>query len=124
MSVKSARSASEKRSIQRGKRSGLRKQSKAKAIHIAKRLMNSLILKMEKCGFNKLTLSGYSGVCPATIGRIMKYRNIDTVTFTAVIGMARAAGYKLELVHLSPEEDEYYKDRWIKMSEADELKGQ
>ena len=122
MSVKTARSARERRETQRGKRSELRKQNKAKAIKMVKSLMHSLVSKMEKCGFNKLTLSGYSGVCPATIGRIMKYRNLDTATFAAVVGMARAAGYKFEFVRLTPQEDEYFNERTVKLSEVEKLK--
>ncbi|MCD6501934.1 hypothetical protein J7L01_04980 [bacterium] len=110
------------RAIQRQKRKELRNKNKEKAIKITEELMSQLIAKMKNCGFNKLTLSGYSGVCPATIGKIMQYHKIDNVTLAAVIGMARATGYKLELVRLSPEEDEYYEDRWIRLSDVDKLK--
>ena len=104
------------------KRTELRKQSRGKASAIAKKLMSKLVSKMKETGFSNLKLTGYSGVCPGTLGRLIKRRDLDKATFIAVVGMARAAGYKLELVRLSPQEDEYYGERTVKLSEIEKLK--
>ena len=110
------------RKAQDAKRTELRKQSRGKASAIAKKLMSKLVSKMKETGFSNLKLVGYSGVCPGTLGRLIKRRDLDKATFIAVVGMARAAGYKLELVRLSPQEDEYYGERTVKLSEIEKLK--
>ncbi len=104
------------------KRTELRKQSRGKASAIAKRLMSELVSKMKATGFSNLKLEGYSGVCGGTIGRLIKRRDLDKATFIAVVGMARAAGYKIQFVRLSSQEDEYYDERTVKLSEVDKLK--
>lgn len=106
------------------KRTELRKQSRVKASAIAKRLMADLVRKMKGTGFSNLKLAGYSGVCGGTLGRLMKNRDLDKATFIAVVGMARAAGYRIEFVRLSPQEDEYYSERTVKLSEIDKLKSE
>ena len=91
---------------------------------MSKVVLNELVTRLKKTGFNNLRLSGYSGVCPATVGRILKRRKLDSATFIAVVGLARAAGYKLELVRLTEEEDEYYDERTVKLKDVAELKRQ
>jgi len=119
---KSWREHREARGAQRAKRAEFRKKSKVKASWMTKKFMESLLSRMKETGFNNLNLAGYSGVCPATVGRIMNGRKLDSASIIAVVGLARAAGYKLELVRLSQEEDEYYDERTIKLSEVEKLK--
>lgn len=124
MSVKSARSARERRAIQRNKRRKNRTDRRNLAVKRANHLMHQVVYKMEKCGYSKLKLSTYSGVCPATIGRIMNYRKLGNVTLAAAIGIIRACGYKIELVPLTPEEDEFIDDRWVKVEPPPKKKTQ
>lgn len=112
----------EARKARDAKRIELRKQSRTKASAMAKTLMSRLVSKMKETEFSTLKLTGYSGVCPGTLGRLLKRRDLDKATFIAVVGMARAAGYKLDFVRLSPQEDEYFTERTVKLSEVEKLK--
>jgi len=105
-------------------RAEFRKKSRAKAVQLAKTFASDLISKLKKTGFNNLKISGYSGVCPATVGRLMKRRKLDSMSLVAAAGLARAAGYQLKLVRIPPERDEYYDERTVKLSEVEKLKSE
>jgi len=83
----------------------------------AKSLMFKLAHMIRDSGYSRLKVSGYSGVCPATVTRIAKKRNPTSVPFYSVVGICRALGYKVVFEKLPPEQDEFIEDRWIKATE-------
>jgi len=116
-SYKSLEDKWEKRKAKRKKRTeecaGNRKTAKERA----KSLMYKLAQMIGDSGYSRLKVSGYSGVCPATVTRIAKRRNPTSVPFYAVVGICRALGYKVVFEKLPPEQDEFINDRWIKATE-------
>ncbi len=100
-----------------------RKKNKTKTVVILHKLMSKLLDLMKDSGYNNLTLSEYSGVSPATITRLKRRRKFDTATFSSVVGLARASGYKVEFVRLTPEEDDFFDKRWLKASDFYDKKG-
>lgn len=105
------------RVAQREKRAKLRKNNKSKTLAISRKLVYKLLQLMKNSGHNRLKLSQYSGISPASVSRLTLKRTIDTVPFSSVVGLARASGYKLEFVRLTPEEDDFFDDRWLKASD-------
>ena len=107
-----------RREAQTKKRAELRAKNRAKTLSLTRASMTKLLKLMKDSGYNRLKLSGYSGVSPASVSRLTLRRNIDSVRFSAVVGLARASGYKIEFVRLSPEEDDFYDDRWLRASDV------
>ncbi len=105
------------------KRAERRKKNKTKTGLILHMLMSRLLNLMKDSGYNNLTLSEYSGISPATITRLRRRRKFDTATFSSVVGLARASGYKVEFVRLAPEEDEFFDKRWLKATDFYSKKG-
>jgi len=104
----------------KAKRDNLAKEranNRLKSLTITRKLAAKLLKIVENSGFNRIKLAQYSGVSPASVSRLTLRRHIDTIRFSAVIGLARACGYKIEFVRLSPEEDDFFDDRWLKASE-------
>ena len=105
------------RKAQRAKRTEERAHNRKIVVGRTKGLMSKLAAMMADSGYSRLKISGYSGVCPATVTRIAHRRNPTSVPFSAVVGICRALGYKVTFERLPPEQDEFINDRWIRATE-------
>jgi len=70
----------------------------------AKRLLNQLRGIVPECGLTEKQLSEYSGVVRSSIKRVMN-RRFTSARFDTVVQLLGAAGYRLEIVKLDPNED-------------------
>ncbi len=85
-------------------------------------LMRQMAEMIADSGYSRLKISVYSGVCTTTVTRIAKRRNPTSAPFYSIVGLCRALGYKIEFKRLSPDEDEFADDRWVRKSDVLKMK--
>ena len=87
-----------------------RNRRKTESVAEAKNLVALLIRHLHDCGLDKKKLSQFSGLELATVSKILKGYN-KGMNITTFSSLAKAAGYKIELVPMDPREDVFRQER-------------
>jgi len=103
-----------KRKDEYNKRAATTAHNKKIVVGRTKTMMNQLVKMIRESGLSQTKISQMSGVCTATLTRIVRGRNHDSAPFSAVVGICRALGYRVVFEEIPLEEDEFINDRYIK----------
>jgi len=113
--IRARREARErKRKEEYNKRAETTAHNKKIVVGRTKTMMNQLVKMIRESGLSQTKISQMSGVCTATLTRIVRGRNHDSAPFSAVVGICRALGYKVIFEEIPLEQDEFINDRYVK----------
>ena len=104
-----------KRAATKKQHADRRKGSRELTETFGKSLQGSLRTLISDCGLSQVQLSDFSGIIPACVSRFMQRYN-PRARFNTIVGLAHAAGYKIEFVPVAPEKDYYRRFRRLKPS--------
>ncbi len=103
-----------KRKATKKRHADLRKTNGSVAHQTAKVLQSNLRAVLANCGLTQMQISDFSGVSPTVVCALTR-RYRGTVRLSSVTGLARAAGYHLELVRDDPHKDKFREHRKFKL---------
>ncbi len=112
--AKSASEQKEKRTQRRRSRAEIRRSTKIASKRKAKELHATLRTAVKVCGLTPIQIADFSGLDSSTVRRILKGYSESTQMDTFV-ALLRVAGFKIEIVHVEPGEDDFRKYRRVSL---------
>jgi len=103
-----------KRAAKKKQHADIRKANREIANNSAKTMQSQLRQILANCGLSQAQISDFSGVSPTVVCALTR-RYRGTVRLSTVVGLARAAGYHLELVPNDPRNDKFREHRRVNL---------
>ncbi len=85
----------------------------------AQNIVSKIVREINASIWSQVKIADLSGLAPTTINTMVRGRS-KSASLSTITGLARAMGYKLELVPLDKSEDPYYDERWVKKGSAED----